>query len=377
MQIHTHTLQGNAWSPATRVTEPAQLALVFGSVQQLAEPATWERLKALHPEAHIVACSTAGEILGDSVHDDTLVCTGVRFERSQVALAAVRLDEAEGSTALGALLASRLGPTGLKHVFVLSDGLQVNGSALVDGLRTGLPEGVAITGGLAGDGARFANTAVCLDGPQPSRQVIAIGFCGDALRVGYGCAGGWESFGIERRITHSEGNVLFELDGEPALDLYKKYLGPHAAGLPATGLLFPLAVRPPEGEQHAVVRTILGIDEQARSMTFAGDVPAGFRARLMKSRVESLVDGANGAAGSARALHATVQPQLAILVSCVGRKLVMKQRVEEEVEAVREALGPGTVITGFYSYGELSPQQAGSPCELHNQTMTVTTVAEA
>jgi hypothetical protein len=376
MQIHTHTLQGNAWNPASTPADAAQLALVFTSVQQLADPATWERLRALHPQARIVGCSTAGEILGDSVQDDSLVCTGVRFERSQVALASVRLDEAEGSAALGALLAARLQQAGLVHVFVLSDGLQVNGSALVEGLRGGLPAGVAITGGLAGDGARFANTAVCLDGPLPSRQVVAIGLYGDAMHVGYGCAGGWEPFGIERRITRSEGNVLFELDGEPALDLYKRYLGPHAAGLPATGLLFPLAVRPPDGDKQAVVRTILGVDEQAHSMTFAGDMPMGYRARLMKSRVEGLVGGASGAAEAARGLLASAEPQLAILVSCVGRKLVMKQRVEEEVEVVREALGPAAVITGFYSYGELSPQDAGSPCELHNQTMTVTTFSE-
>jgi hypothetical protein len=376
MQIHTHTLQAGAWNPAASEPDLAQLALVFTSAQQLADPAIWERLRALHPQARIIGCSTAGEIQGDSVHDDSLVCTGVRFERSQVSLATVRLDEGEGSATLGTLLAERLAKAGLAHVFVLSDGLQVNGSALVDGLRAGLPEGVAITGGLAGDGARFANTAVCVDGPTPSRQVVAVGLHGTALRIGYGCAGGWEPFGIERRITRSEGNVLYELDGEPALDLYKKYLGPHAAGLPATGLLFPLAVRPPEGDKQAVVRTILGIDEQARSMTFAGDVPVGYRARLMKSRVESLVDGAHGAAEAARGLHASDEPQLAILVSCVGRKLVMKQRVEEEVEVVREALGPGTVITGFYSYGELSPQDAGSPCELHNQTMTVTTFSE-
>jgi len=377
MQVFTHTLEDGVW---TRRGEGAplgaQLALVFAPATLLEQAQTWERLRALHPLARIVGCSTAGEIIDDDVHDGLLACIGVRFEHSTVAIASARAQEASDSHSLGRLLADRLPADGLRHVFVLSEGLHVNGSMFAQGLLSGLPAGVAATGGLAADGERFEHTVVCLDGPEPGQQAVAIGFYGERLHVGYGCAGGWEPFGIERRVTRSEGNVLWELDGEPALDLYRRYLGPQAADLPASGLLFPLAIRPMDTERAPLVRTILGMDEHNRTLTFAGDVPVGHKARLMKSRLESLVDGAQGAGEAAHGGLGGARAQLALLVSCVGRKIVMKQRVEEEIEAVCEALGPQASIAGFYSYGELSPLNTGMPCELHNQTMTVTVLAE-
>ena len=176
-------------------------------------------------------------------------------------------------------------------------------------------------------------------------------------------------------ITRAEGNVLYEMDGKSALELYKRYLGEHARELPASGLLFPLAVRS-DGDNRPVVRTILAVDEAAQSMTFAGDVPGGADARLMKANFDRLIDGAVGAARTTREADGSSSPELAILISCVGRKMVLKQRVEEEVEGVRDVLGESTVLTGFYSYGEISPFTRSAKCELRNQTMTITTLSE-
>lgn len=354
----------------------AQLALVFAPSTALRDAQTWQQLKALHPEARIVGCSTAGEICGTQVHDDSVVVTAASFETARAQVASVQLSDGADSNALGRLLASRLPPEGLVHVLILSDGLRVNGSSLVAGLTAALPAHVSVTGGLAGDGARFERTAVCLDGPEPFEQIVAIGLYGESLRIGYGSLGGWDSFGPERRITKSEGNVLYELDGEPALDLYKRYLGEHAAGLPASGLLFPLTIRGGAETDTPVVRTILAVDEAARTLTFAGDVPVGYRARLVRANFERLVDGASGAAKHSLLGHDFGPNQLGILISCVGRKLVLKQRVEEEVEAVRDVIGETAVLAGFYSYGEISPFTHGARCELHNQTMTVTTISE-
>jgi len=194
--------------------------------------------------------------------------------------------------------------------------------------------------------------------------------------VGFGSLGGWDAFGPERLITRSKENVLYELDGRSALDLYKNYLGDHARNLPSSALLFPLSVRARE-KDAPVVRTVLAIDETDQSMTFAGDVPVGAYARFMKANFDRLIDGALGAARSSHQALGEGTAELAVLISCVGRKLVLKQRIEEEVEAVREVLGPDTVLTGFYSYGELSPFTPDARCELHNQTMTITTLSES
>lgn len=368
----------NGWSERRgALTEAAELVLVFGGTSVLSEPQRLAELRDRYPDACLFGCSTAGEICDTRVHDDSLSVTAVRFEGTTIQSACVRLDDLGGSsTATGAKLAQSLPTEGLRHVFTLSDGQRVNGSDLVRGMYSELPDGVQVTGGLAGDGARFERTLVLAQGEPREGVVAALGLYGERLRIGWGSLGGWDTFGPKRTITKSEGNALYELDGKPALELYKRYLGEHAAGLPATGLLFPLDVQRP-GEDRPVVRTILAVDEADQSLTFAGDVPEGSVAQLMKANFERLIDGAADAAkASAEGLADGAPAELAVLISCVGRKLVLKQRTEEEVESVREVLGTGPALTGFYSYGEICLAAPEANCELHNQTMTITTFRE-
>jgi hypothetical protein len=357
------------------VLEDASLAFVFASKAALTAPGLLEQVRRLHPRARLLGCSTAGEIRETQVLDESMVVTAVAFDSTRVEACGVKLSDTTGSFDAGARLAKDLPNDGLVHVFVLSDGHDINGTALVQGLTSALPEHVQVTGGLAGDGASFGETLVLLDAQPESGCVAAVGFYGDRLDVGCGSFGGWDPFGPERLITRSAGNVLYELDGQSALGLYKRYLGDQAVGLPAAALLFPLSLRTHGGET-SVVRTILSVDESSESMTFAGDVPRGSLARLMKANFDRLIDGAGSAARSVRAGRNGAAPGLALLISCVGRKLVLKQRVEEEVECVREVLGDDTMLAGFYSYGEISPFTTSARCELHNQTMTITTLHE-
>jgi hypothetical protein len=381
MKIEQHEWNHDQhWSPPTpHMGAEADLVIAFGGTAVVADAGHVLDLRRAYPKAHIIGASTAGEILGTHVTDDNLVTTAVHFDQTRVRVAEVDIKECGNSVEAGSRLANALLRPGLSHVFVISDGQSVNGSDLARGLQENLPPDVAVTGGLAGDGSRFARTFVIADGGAHQGSVAAIGFYGSHLHVGFGSLGGWDSFGPQRLITKSKGNVLYELDGQPALALYRRYLGEHAAGLPATGLLFPLSVTTGsnghEGE-HEVVRTILAIDEADQSLTFAGDVPEGAHARLMKANFDRLVEGAQGAARSSHAIKGEKPPELAILISCVGRKLVLKQRTEEEVEAVREVMGPSTAMTGFYSYGEICPSAPNASCELHNQTMTITTLRE-
>jgi hypothetical protein len=378
MQVEQTTWTHPAgWMPAPpgALGAAADLVLLFGDAALLDDPSLLEPIRRVHPRAHFMGCSTAGEICGTRVLDQSLVATAVHFDHTRVEGSCITVENGKDSFGAGAELAHRLDPDGLVHVLVLSDGLHVNGTDLVRGLTSELPEGVTATGGLSGDGARFEETVVLWDDVVEKRSIAVLGLYGSHLRVGYGSLGGWDPFGPERLITRSDGNVLYELDGQSALQLYKRYLGEHASGLPATGLLFPLSLRTQEGDS-GVVRTILSVDEGDQSLTFAGDVPIGSYARLMKANFDRLIDGAIGAARTSYEAIGSCSPDLAILISCVGRKLVLKQRVEEEVEGVREVLGARTVLAGFYSYGELSPFTPKASCELHNQTMTITTISE-
>ncbi|HUB06562.1 MAG TPA: FIST N-terminal domain-containing protein [Myxococcales bacterium] len=363
-------------APTGAVGGPADVVLFFGAPEALTREASLGRLRELYGPAPLFGCSTAGEIGGVHVRDGSVVATAVRLEKSRLRIERIRLGDVAGdSGAAGRKLAGAFPVEGLRHLFVLSDGIQVNGSELVRGMTSVLPKDVGVTGGLSGDGDRFAHTFVCAGEGGPEEGVVAaVGFYGPSLRVGCGSLGGWDPFGPERCVTRSAGNVLYELDGRSALALYKEYLGEHAAGLPASGLLFPLSLRG-AGSDPGVVRTLLAVDEQRGSVTFAGDVPEGRYVRLMKANFERLIDGASGAAQAAAPPGASTE--LALLISCVGRKLVLQQRVEEEVEAAREALAGDPVLAGFYSYGEISPFTASARCELHNQTMTITTLSEA
>ncbi|MBW3571282.1 MAG: FIST C-terminal domain-containing protein, partial [Gemmatimonadetes bacterium] len=297
MQIEqiTWTPDGTREPPDGGGPGDAGLVLLFGSRERVADVRCWERVRARYPRARVVGCSTAGEIAGTRVLDDTVVTTAVAFAQTEVRVGRVSLHAHSCSRDAGRALAGSLDPEGLVHVLVLSDGLRVNGTDLVQGLSERLPPGIAATGGLSADGSRFERTLVGVDGEAEEGMVAAVGFYGSRLRVGYGSLGGWDPFGPERVITRSRGNVLYELDGCSALQLYKRYLGEHAAELPASGLLFPLSLRTAPGEA-GVVRTILAVDEAEQSVTFAGDVPEGAMARLMKANFERLIDGATGAA---------------------------------------------------------------------------------
>jgi hypothetical protein len=367
--------RSSGWStPLPAWDGPGTLVLVFGSSDLLDDDAPLRALVDAFPRSAMMGCSTSGEILDDVVYDGSLTVAVTRFERTTLAVEAEPVSRAESAN-VGRTIGKRLRERGddLAAVFVLGDGLDVNGSKLAEGLNEGTGGVAAITGGLAGDDNRFERTWVLVDGRPSTSYVAAVGLFGTALEVGHGSEGGWTGLGPERVITRSEGNVLLELDGHPALELYKTYLGERATGLPATALLFPLAIRASATQDHELVRTVLSVDESRQSLTFTDDVPEGSTAQLTRGTSERLVDAAQSAAMQAQLPGD--EPGLAVAVSCVGRRQYLGQRVEEELEAIMSALGPAHSLVGFYAYGELAPVPDGG-CALHNQTMTITVLRE-
>jgi len=350
------------------------LVLVFGSPDLIQSPSLYDELRTKYPHSTILMNSTAGEINDMTVSDNTLSLTAVSFESTTLRSASVHILPGESSYDAGARLALQLDPVELNNVLIISDGQHVNGSELVKGLYQSLPKNIIISGGLAGDGVKFSKTLVGLNDVPSENCIAAIGFYGSNITVTCGTAGGWDPFGPERLVTRSAGNVLYELDGKPALDIYKTYLGEYAGQLPSAGLLFPLSIR--NGKSTSLVRTILGVNEEDKSLVFAGNIPEGYYARLMKASLDRLIVGASQAAQESLLQPGGTPPDLAILISCVGRKLVLDQRVEEEVEIIKSVYGNSTVLTGFYSYGEISPSFNSEGPELHNQTMTITTFTE-
>lgn len=378
LQSFFYTLQ-NGWSIDSfpNLDSPQTLILIFGASEFVNQPAPILELIKAYPQSVAVGCSTSGEIFDNVVRDHSLSVAIIRFHHTQLALATTPITSSESSFYAGQIIGKQLHTSKLRSVLVLSDGTStnVNGSNLVRGLNTALPESVIVTGGLAGDGDRFEKTWIINEGRPQSGYVSAVGFYGDRIQIGHGSKAGWRIFGPERRVTRSKENVLYELDGQPALALYKKYLGERAADLPASALLFPLSIRENPDATQQFVRTILSVDEETQSMTFAGDIPQGYMAQLMRASFNGLVDGAAEAAARARQDILETDDTLAIAISCVGRRLVMGEYTEDELGAALEVLPKGVRQIGFYSYGEISPYGLGY-CDLHNQTMTVTTISE-
>lgn len=361
------------WS--THDTEEAKnrnLVMVFFDHSECIGAEWFADVRSMYPNALIVGASSSGSILDTVISDRDAVATAITLERSSVRGTFLKVAEYKDVALLGKELGRSLLDDSLRHVLILSDGLSVNGSDLARGLSDVLPEGITITGGLAGDGTRFGTTYVIAQEAAQTGIVAAIGFYGDTVRAKSGCFAGWEEFGPERIITRSEANVLYTIDDQPALDLYKKYLGDFAADLPGSGLRFPISIRK-DIEATPVIRTLLAVDEEKQSMTFAGDIPQGHLCRLLKTNMDLLIEHA-GLAAEASKIEQD-EEFLVIAVSCVGRRLVLGQLCEEEMEIIRETLGDNAVITGFYSYGELS-EKGESRCTLHNQTMTLVSIYE-
>lgn len=360
---------------ALPVGQPS-LLLVFANATYFAEEGLLSLLQSAFPEAALLGCSTAGEITAAGVDDGTCTVTALHFDGIRPVSAATRLSGMEDSFDAGRRIGGQLLRPDLKAILLFGPGVHINGSALVEGLASVVGDDLPITGGLAGDGGAFQRTYTLGMKGITDDGVVAVGLCGDGVLFAHGSFGGWEPFGPARKVTRCAGNVLYELDGEPALAVYKRYLGVYAKDLPACGLLFPFAMLGKDQGEVGLIRTILGVDEAAGSLTLAGAIdPEGYL-KLMHASTDKLVGGAEAAAEAAARMLADPGEGLAILVSCVGRKLVMGNRVDEEVEAVGDVFGKKVHLAGFYSYGEISPFTPGSSCKLHNQTMTITYLGE-
>lgn len=362
-----------------------QLAFVFGDTGVLNLDIINDIPKWL-PESQIIYISTAGFIYGDDVFDNSILITAIEFGKTKVQCIETMISDPKDSEKAGIELANKIDKNGLRHAMLFSEGLIVRGAELVKGVNSILsPLGIATTGGQAGDWPNIQKTFVGLNKRPSDTRIIMLGFYGDDIKIGYGSFGGWDIFGPERVITRAKGNVLYELDGKPALNVYKDYLGTKAEGLPRSGLLFPLqvSIESPDGLDY-VIRNLIGVNEDDGGLVFAaGDMVEGATVRMMKGNFDRLVEGANKAANMS--LVNVQQPiEFAFLVSCMGRRMVLKDRVAEEIDAAREIFagagagaGAGAVLTGFYSYAEIcpvSPQE--KQCRLHNQTMTITTFSE-
>lgn len=377
MICHTYLYAQGSWPLLNMVPEADkyQLVLVFGDRFLLQKEDITSPLAEYFINAKIVAASSAGEILQNEQFTDGAVAIAIHFEKTNIHICQRNLSSFTSSSGLGITLANELPKENLKYAMLLADGNKINGTELVSAITGKLGNNVLITGGMAGDNDRFTQTFLGVDGTLEEGNVVLIGFYGDSIEINSSIRGGWEAFGPERIITFSDKNILYEIDQTPSLAFYKKYLGKYAAELPASALLFPLALYEKDNGEP-IVRTILSINEEEQSMTFAGNVPQGSMVRLMKANVNNLVKAADTAAKEVLESSNEAAPDLALVIGCIGRKMIMGHFGEEETEAIASNFNEQTKIIGFLSYGEIAPTHPNTVCRLHNQSIIITTFRE-
>ena len=374
--IQAQYTEANGWKYITdKKSLNNPLIIIFGDRMLLENEAVLKNIKEEFPYEHIVYGSTAGEIIGKEVAEDSLSVTAIEFEKSSFVVKTENVfSHDHNAELLGAALYDKMPKENLKHMFVLSDGSYINGSALIRGLEEYIKDDVTITGGLCGDNSRFERTVVSYNEAPKEGEVVVIGFYGNDLEITYASFGGFQPFGPERIVTRAEGNIVYEIDDQPALELYKKYLGEKVGHQMVSRLAFPLNITQP-GKDYAVVRTVIETERDDDAIVLAGDCAQGSKVQLMMASIHGIVEGAQEAAKFAlqgRKKH----PELALLISCMGRKAIMGLRTDEEIEYITETIGSDTAITGFYSYAEMAPIHGKQECELHNQTMTLTLLSE-
>lgn len=372
------------WTPTTGWSSapfnwPEQPAFVlyFGPLERLSPlQGPVAELLEKYPEQIVAGCSTAGTIDETTIDDDRVAVSIVELEdldahAESLPIGPVHEHKELGTKLVRALLAYR---TDLKHVIVFSDGIQVDGPAFAAGLAGYLPSGVFATGGLAGDGLRFQNTLVGLGRDIKPRQVVAVGLYGEQIDVQFETAGGWEPFGPTLEVNAADGHVLKKVEGERALDLYRRYLGDRVACLPVDALHYPFQVV--SDKQLPVIRSVVAYDETAGTLTLSGRIAPKDTLQLCRTTGEELVERSRK--------HAIKTPpasslnhRLALVVGSIGRRHLLKERSAEDLAAARHLFGRDVKTLGFYAYGELGPTPAkGRGCMLHNQTLAVTVLSE-
>ncbi|TAL59484.1 MAG: hypothetical protein EPN84_11090 [Legionella sp.] len=359
-------------SPHHTDLDSAQTLVLFFAARSFENQQMIEDLHQAFPKAHIAGCSTAGEILNGQVSDESLVYIVMAFENTSVQIESIPNYLGENIEECGHKMADKLYDKDLAHLFLLCSGFNINIDDFISGFKKNSGRDIPVSGGIAADGEAFLKTWVYHNGFYEN-GIVCIGLYGQDIRVSQGCEGGWIKFGLELKITKSQKNCLYEIDGEPALAIYKRYLGNLSEKLPSSGLLFPLAIRK-NTESTPVVRTILSVDEATQSIIFAGEIPQGWLASLMRCSNEGLLEGARKAA--CQSAPNTIEPTVSLVVSCIGRRMVLGQGSFHELAMAMSTMPKMSHIDiGFYSYGEIS-ERAGINSKLHNQTMTISTLYE-
>ncbi|WP_294963880.1 FIST N-terminal domain-containing protein [Sulfurimonas sp.] len=375
MQMKTYLFQDKSWNEDLDRSLDSEntLIILFACTQMKDIKEGIDDIVRIYPKSTVIGSSTPAEIYENEILYNSITMAILRFDTSHFKLIVKDIEEAN-SYEVGKEIVNDLPKDNLKSIFVLANVLNTNGSELTKGLSENIPKNCVIAGGLVGDGVDFNKTWLIINSKIMNKEICAVGLYGNNLQVHYGCKNGWTRFGFDRHVTHSENNILYSLDNKPALELYKRYLGEYASELPLSGLYFPLMLHE-DASREPKLRSVKAINEKENSIIFAGNIPQNSIVSFGRTNLDDLIKSSQEATECLIQDYDKEQKALCIGISGVGRKFVLKQEAEDEIEAVSYALSSNISTVGFYSYGQISKLPSGG-CDFHNQTMTLLLIYE-
>lgn len=354
---------------------------VFGAISY-DQQKLLDGIAAAAPGVPVVGCTTDGEISSQGLSINSVVVMALASDTIRLQSTYVERLSNDSYDA-GFQIGKSFQGSGIPYIQVFSDGLCGNADKIIQGIKAHMGEDIKIAGGTAGDGGDFKRTYQYFGNRVLTDSIVAVAFQGQ-FGLGTGTACGWFPVGIAKKVTRSVGNVVYELDGQPALQAYERFLGKHAERLPAVGVEYPLGLlnndSETEEEGYFLCRATMGVDRQAGAIIFAGDVPEGSLVKMTIGNDGDIILAARKAARSAMEKllikSPDLKPRVIFLYSCMARKIVLGTRTDEEIVAVKEAIGGDVPIIGFYTYGEYAPIGECEHSCFHNETATLTVIGD-
>jgi hypothetical protein len=323
--------------------------------------------RSLPPEVVLVGCSSYAEIDSAEALTRSVTLLGCRSASCKAQAASLPAD-GRSPRELGRALGAQLAPFSPRLLLLFPDVLTVNATQLLRGVQEVFGSEFPIIGGAPADSGAFQRTHLLCGRTLQTSGVVALALRGP-LHISTAARSGYLPISIARTATRVEaGNVLLELDGRPALDVYREFLGPRAGEMPAVSVEFPLGIVQ-EGREAAPALTsaIFKVDEARRALILGGDIPAGGQLRILSAARTEVLAGAKAA--TELACRGLPNPDVALLFNCMSRKVSLGPRYKDEYAGALSLLPAELPKVGFYTFGELSPMHGVT--EHHESTYTL------
>ena len=360
------------------------VAIVFAS-QRLEYQALLNGIHAVIGDVPMVGGTTAGEISASGLGSDTIVLCLMASDSLSFHVASasgMKNDEEDCGRRLGEKITHDIKMDKAKSLILFPDGMGGDGVSLLKGLQSVLGADFEMVGGFLGDDGRFKETFQFYNGKcYRGDLVTALMISGeDQFVTSTGVRSGFESIGGRIYCTKANKNVVEKFEDVRALDFYKDLLGEERSKrLPEICLEYPFGLidsKATIGEhEYFQLRCGLQVNEKEGSITLAGSIPEGSAITLTTASRADIINGARQAAIQAQEGLMGALPQLVLMFSCIGRKLVLGRRTSEEIDIVKQVFGENVPIIGFYTYGEIGPldknQKELQAARFHNETVVL------